>query len=94
LERLASAAETGGRNGRLIEILVLRALSLRASGKMELALDILIKCLVLAEPEGYIRIFLDEDEPMLKLLKRLRTKKLTPQLKDYVNRLLEASIPA
>jgi LuxR family maltose regulon positive regulatory protein len=94
LERLASAAEIGGRNGRLIEILVLRALSLRASGKMELALDVLVKCLALAEPEGYMRIFLDEGEPMIKLLKRLKTLKLTAQLKEYVNRLLEASTPA
>jgi hypothetical protein len=57
------------------------------------ALEILRKALTLSQSEEYVRIFLDEGEAMIKLLKRLRVSELAPQLKGYVNRLLEASSP-
>jgi len=68
LEHLAVAAETGGRNGHLIEILKLEALALRAMGDQNRALEMLQKSLAFAEPEGYLRTYLDEGEPIREML--------------------------
>jgi LuxR family maltose regulon positive regulatory protein len=67
-ERMLHKAEAGKRAGRIIELLVLQALVFQNKGDMDQALVVLGKALSLAQPEGYIRIFLDEGEPMLKLL--------------------------
>src|SRR5689334_12109661 len=53
LERLLRAAEEGGRTGRVIEILVLRALAHQALGDIPAALGFLDHAVTLAEPEGY-----------------------------------------
>jgi LuxR family maltose regulon positive regulatory protein len=71
LERQRVLAETGGRNGRLIEILGLQALALEAQGRSEEAEAILSQALALARPEGYMRVFLDLGWPLCKLLERL-----------------------
>ena len=89
---LKESAESGERTGRLIEILLLEAFALQEIGDSEHAILSLTKCLTLAKSEGYMRIFLDEGEPMRKLLKRLRASKLSTELKDYVNRLMEADV--
>jgi len=94
LSHLEEIARSAGRMGRVIEILLLKALALQKIGDSEHALLALTECLTLAEPEGYMRVFLDEGEAMLNLLTLLGTSELTPQLKDYVNRLMEASVPA
>jgi LuxR family maltose regulon positive regulatory protein len=70
LEILLHAAEEGKRNGSVIEILALLALAHEAQGDIPLALVSLERALTLAEPEGYVRIFLDEGKPMAELLKR------------------------
>jgi LuxR family maltose regulon positive regulatory protein len=90
LTRSLAAAEASGRLGSAIELRILRSLALVRRGDIQGAEADLERALALAEPEGYMRIFLDEGESMLKLLKRLKTSKLIPQLKDYVNRLLKA----
>jgi len=69
LERLLNAAEAGGRVGRAIEILVLQALAHHAQGNIAAALMPLERALTLAEPEGYVRIFVDEGPPMAQLLR-------------------------
>jgi ATP/maltotriose-dependent transcriptional regulator MalT len=71
LERLLKAAEEGGRTGSVIEILVLQALAHQAQGNIPAALVPLERALALAEPEGYIRIFVDEGPPMAVLLAKL-----------------------
>jgi len=71
LERLQAAAEGGGRAGRLLEILVVRALALQRGGRADDALDVLQTAVDLAEPEGYVRVFADEGEPMARLLAAL-----------------------
>src|SRR5438876_2913948 len=68
LERLLDAAEQGGRTGSGIEILVLQALARRLLGAIPAALVPLERALTLAEPEGYVRIFVDEGTPMRDLL--------------------------
>ena len=68
LERILAAAEAGGRIGRVIEILVLQALAHEAQGDRPPALVPLERALTLAEPEGYVRVFVDEGLPMARLL--------------------------
>jgi LuxR family maltose regulon positive regulatory protein len=93
LSCLEESAQSGGRLGRLIKIMILKALAMQAAGDTTKAVAALTKSLSLAEPEGYVRVFLDEGESMRKLLKRLRASRLTPQVNNYVNRLLEVSAP-
>lgn len=93
LSQLEESARSAERMGRVIEILLLEALAMQEMRDFEHAYLTLTRCLALAEPGGYMRIFLDEGEPIQNLLERLQTQKLTPQLNDYVNRLLEAGTP-
>jgi LuxR family maltose regulon positive regulatory protein len=74
LERLLAEAESGGRAGTVIEILVLQALAQQARGDMPAALASLERAVGLAEPEGYVRIFVDEGAPMGSLLRALASQ--------------------
>src|SRR5947207_2211111 len=71
LSRLLNDAEIKARMNSGIEILVLHALASQALGDSLEALAALKRAVVLGESEGYVRIFLDEGEPMLHLLSRL-----------------------
>jgi LuxR family transcriptional regulator, maltose regulon positive regulatory protein len=66
LERLHEEARD--RLGSVIEILALEALALRAKGEKERAVNVLSQALAMAEPEGYVRTFVDEGPPMAELL--------------------------
>jgi len=88
LERLLRAAEEGQRTGRVIQILVLRALVHQALGDIPAALGFLGRAVTLAEPEGYVRVFADEGPPMAALLRA--AAKQGPR-RDYVRRLLAAA---
>ncbi|MEI7742664.1 MAG: LuxR C-terminal-related transcriptional regulator [Chloroflexota bacterium] len=68
LERLLLPARDGGRTAAVIEILVVAALGLRTVGDASAALARLDEALALAEPEGYVRILVDEGAPMAALL--------------------------
>ena len=87
LERLLKAAEAGGRMGSVIEILVLQALAHEAQGDSPSALVPLERALSLAEPEGYVRIFVDEGLPMARLLYEALSQGVES---DYIRRLLAA----
>lgn len=93
LERLAQAAQSTRRTGRLVEILVLRALTLRASEENNLALTVLQEALNIACPEGFMRIFLDEGAPLVDMLRSGNTggNWESSQISDYVDRLLQAA---
>jgi LuxR family maltose regulon positive regulatory protein len=88
LERLLKAAEEGGRMGSMIEILVLQALAHEAQGNIPPALMSLERALTLAEPEGFIRIFVDEGPPMETLLKNMKLE--DGRMRKYVYKLLAA----
>jgi LuxR family transcriptional regulator, maltose regulon positive regulatory protein len=94
LGRLMDAAETGGRRHTVMELLVLKALVLKAQNDGPGALATLERALLLAEPEGYIRIFADEGEPMADLLRRLLMRWKTNRPDDvpleYAGTILEA----
>lgn len=92
LERLLHAAESGGRIGSAIEILALRSLAFEAVGDLPHALESLDRALSLAEPEGYVRIFVDEGPRMADLLTRLPPSRArgTRGMEAYILRLLAA----
>ena len=68
LERLLQAAEQGERTGSVIEILIVQALGRQMHGDIPAALVPLSRALTLAEPEGYVRRFIDEGPAMAALL--------------------------
>jgi LuxR family maltose regulon positive regulatory protein len=72
LSHLEEIARSDGRMGRLLEIMILKALAIQRMGNTAQADIALTKCLTLAEPEGYLRIFLDEGEPMRLLISDFR----------------------
>ena len=74
LDRLLLAAEEGGRTGRVIEILVLQALAHQMRRDIPAAAGRLERALTLAEPEGYVRVFIDAGAPMAALLRRPRNR--------------------
>ncbi|MBA3339860.1 MAG: hypothetical protein H0T54_09010 [Geodermatophilaceae bacterium] len=87
LERLLRAAEEGARTGSILEILVLAALAHQTRGDIPAALVALQRALTLAEPEGYVRVFVDEGRPMALLLKAAAKQGIAL---GYVHRLLGA----
>jgi ATP/maltotriose-dependent transcriptional regulator MalT len=87
LQRLLQAAEAGERTGSVIEILVLQGLTAHARGDVLGALAALERALTLAEPEGYVRMFVGEGPPMASLLRRVAKQRTSW---DYVRRLLIA----
>ncbi len=74
LANLLQLAEAQGRMGSVIEILMLQAEALHASGEVNQAMERLSRVLLLAEPEGYIRLFVDEGVPMAHLLVQMRNR--------------------
>jgi LuxR family maltose regulon positive regulatory protein len=95
LTRLLPPAEKAGRNGRVIEMLVLQAVAIFAQQKKAEAVEVLERALLLAEPEGFIRLFVDEGEPLRLLLLDYRAQLkgqsgVKQYLLDYANRLLAA----
>ena len=72
LARLLQAAEAQKRQGSALDILLVQALAHEAQGNRSQALAALKGALSLAEPEGYISIFVDEGEPMRMLIADFR----------------------
>ncbi len=87
LDRLLKAAQEGGRMGSLIEILILQTLAHQAQGDLSAALMPLQQALKLAEPQGYIRMFLDEGSPMKQLIHEAAKRRIMP---DYTGKLMAA----
>jgi LuxR family maltose regulon positive regulatory protein len=87
LDRLLLEAETKARMGSVLEILIVRALALEAQGDRTSAISMLERALVLAAPEGYIRLFVDEGLPILSLLRLAYSRGIVP---EYVASLLAA----
>jgi LuxR family maltose regulon positive regulatory protein len=68
LERLLQTAEAGGRTGSAIEVLMLQALAHQARGASPTASTSLERALTLAQPEGYVQLFVAEGEAMRLLI--------------------------
>lgn len=87
LTRLLDAADQGGRNGSVVEALVLQSLALQLRGDTTAALVPLQRALELAAPERYARVFLDEGPTMTVLLVAAVAAGVAPA---YAKRLLGA----
>ena len=87
LQWLLKAAETGDRISKAIEILLIEALTFQAGGDASRAMAALERALALAEPGGFVRIFVDEGSPMAQLLYKAVTRGIAP---DHARRLLSA----
>jgi LuxR family maltose regulon positive regulatory protein len=94
LDRLLKPAEDGKRMGSVLEILVAQALVYQVQGSTSQAFASLERALTLAQPEGYVRIFVDEGDPMRSLLLDFRASSEKqpggndPELTGYVDKLL------
>ena len=88
LEVLLNMAENNGWGSKVIEILLLQALASQDRGDIAYAIETLERALILAEPKGFIRVFVDEGPPMEALLKRMKLKDM--RMKGYVRTLLAA----
>ena len=89
LQRLLQAAEAGERTGSIIEILILQALAHQMQGDIPAALMPLSRALRLAEPEGYVRMFVDEGPPMAALLAQsVERRTQNDSIRVYAERLL------
>ncbi len=72
--RLLQQAETTGQMGLVIGVLILQALAFQGKKETEQALAALERALALAQPEGYVRVFLDEGEAMTRLLCQVQSR--------------------
>ena len=88
LAQLEAQARSAGRMGRALEIRLLQALALKGSGDSKGAHLALITCLEQAEPEGYVRIFLDEGRPVQTLLVEWLVHSDGGSLRDFAGHLL------
>ena len=85
LERLLKAAEEGKRTGSVIDVLVVQAMAYEAQDNIPFGLVPLERALTLAEPQGYVRIFVDEGKPMAQLLAEASAQGIMP---EYIDKLL------
>jgi LuxR family maltose regulon positive regulatory protein len=74
-----------------IELLALQALVYDAQGKGQKALDVLRQSLELAQPGGFLRVFVDLGPAMPPLLSRLAESESEPR---YIRRILAAFAPS
>ncbi|MBE9062926.1 helix-turn-helix transcriptional regulator [cf. Phormidesmis sp. LEGE 11477] len=78
LTRLLAAAEAQERTASSIKILVVLALARAAQGDLPAAIASLERALILAEPEGHVRIFAECGAPMEPLLREVMARGITP----------------
>jgi LuxR family maltose regulon positive regulatory protein len=83
--QLQKDADKLGRTGVVLETLILQCLAASDQGNKEQALHALEQALSIAEPEGYLRIFLDEGPPMARLLYEAAERGTH---REYVGRIL------
>ena len=87
LEPHRRQAEAKGWHDEQLKVIVLMAIALHMDGKKEKAMQMLGDALALAEPEGFMRIFMDEGLPMAALLREAASH---GTFSNYVRQLLEA----
>jgi LuxR family maltose regulon positive regulatory protein len=90
-KQLQKDADKLGREGVVLETLILQCLASSAKGDKEKALQTLERALSFAEPEGYLRIFLDEGSPMARLLYEAAERGIR---REYAGRILSLFPPS
>ncbi|KAA3653570.1 MAG: hypothetical protein DWQ04_35145 [Chloroflexi bacterium] len=81
-----------GRAGVIIDALSLQAIAYFHTKQQDKAVTALQEALTLAEPEQYIRIFLDKGEPIQKLLIELLKKPVPLTQQAYIQKLLSNQV--
>jgi LuxR family maltose regulon positive regulatory protein len=100
LGRLLPATEKGGRQRTALEILIMQVLAHDTAGNQGEATKALEKALLLGQPESFVRTFIDEGEPVSRLLlevlkqKGKRWEAEKPELLRYVVKLKDAFGPS
>jgi LuxR family maltose regulon positive regulatory protein len=79
--------ESEGLADEQLKVMVLQAVAHFAQGEKDTAVQLLADVLALAEPGGFIRIFVDEGPPMARLLSAVAVRGILP---DYTSKLLAA----
>ncbi len=87
---LLQIAELSGWNYFVIYLLVIKALAWQLQGNEVQTMIALARALSLAEPEGYVRVFVEQGPPMVELLRQAASRAIAV---DYVSKLL-AAFPA
>ena len=87
LEPLRQQVEAKGWEDERLKMMILQAVAFQALGENEQAVQVLGEALALAEPGGFIRIFVDEGQSMAHLLKETLKRGIAP---NYVQQLLSA----
>jgi LuxR family maltose regulon positive regulatory protein len=77
--------EAKGWEDERLKVMVLQAVALQAHGEQDRAVHLLFDALALAEPGGFIRLFVDEGLPMAHLLSEAEAIGMMP---DYIGKLL------
>jgi LuxR family maltose regulon positive regulatory protein len=90
LDSLLDVAQREDRDGSLVEARLVRALARHASGDADGAAADLTGALTAGVPAGYCRLFLDEGQPMLELLRR-GARAAAPEVRTHVEHLLAAT---
>jgi LuxR family maltose regulon positive regulatory protein len=94
LEAIGRQSRAAGRDGELVEVSILAALAHAARGNAADAGRSLQRALELGEPEGYVRVFVDEGQALASLV---RHEALRDDQRAYAQRLVtenEGSAPA
>ncbi|MFD2330816.1 hypothetical protein ACFSR7_16305 [Cohnella sp. GCM10020058] len=87
-ERLQQLFRQEDRLRDRIRILILQSLIMHRTGRTKEALDLLTTALRLAEPQGFVRSFVDEGQAMAELLKSIEASPV-PEA-DYAGQILRA----
>ena len=88
LKQQIQIANNGGWVERMVELRILQALLWQVQNRLPESVDSLQHALALAEPGGYLRVFLDEGLPMHRLLTKIRAG--SDRINEYVGKLLAA----
>ena len=94
LERMLGDATRKARNASSVEILIVRALAHQAHRDQAAAVESVGRALALAEPEGWLRVFLDEGAAMESLLRTTRSRGVAPRAIDRLLAALPGGAPA
>lgn len=87
LDILLEAAQAGGRTSRIVEILLLKALTYQAQNDLTKALAAVEESIKIAQPAGFIQTFVNEGPPSAHLLYKAFSQGICP---EYVHQLLDA----
>ena len=93
LELVQQQAEEADRMFLTIESAILKAIALQSIGEREQAISSMMDALNMAEPEGFMRTFVDLGDKVKDLLEMARNEAENAAMLDYIDSLLKAFKP-